>query len=862
MKKIIQTTYAITLIMLLVGNAGAIRVYADYLDFDTVGKTNYDTVGSTNYGFGGSSFDTVGKTNYSNTGFGGGVISGNSGWGGSVITNNPATSWGLTSYVTTPISYNTPSYSWNTPSYSNTNFSWTTPNFGGNTCNTSAGYYSSGSSCILYCQNTGNYVNYPNTCPRPTPLPTPLPTPVYECDNANGYYLTNSSCVKHCTNGINVVYPNQCGTDVPTPRVCNADGGYFLSNNICIKNCPNNVTVQYPNQCPNIPPVQQCDTANGYYLSNGSCMKNCINSTTVQYPNQCPNTPPVQQCDTPNGYFLSNGTCIKNCPNGGAVTQPNQCPIIPPTTTCDNANDYYYNLSTCVKFCVANNGYVTYPNQCPNTPLVQQCDTANGYYLSNGSCVKNCQYGGTVVYPNQCQSYNPQPVPQPQPIQQCDTANGYYYNFTSCVKYCSSTNGYVTYPNTCPINYIPVPVPTPTQNQTCYDGSIISAFSVCPSSFQVCPDGSMISRYSVCPVIYQPPVVRPQMVVNNVITSIPTQITNTSARCNGIGLIGNNLSSVAWFEYGTSQNLGSKTAVANIGSAETSPFTNLLTGLRPNTDYFCRAVMANDLGVIKGDIVHFTTKRVVVYYPTTIVKKVTHTVKKTVVVKKEIICSDGSAVETSNGSSNSINISDSNSALSMLESGKKSLSLTIVKTKGDVAPNEIVDYFIEFKNESATNLTDATVTVTLPSEMTLLKSNTGSYDTRTHEIVVAYPVLAPGQSSTLEIEVGVAKEAFIGKSVAVQVHGTYSIPPMTQKGKVLKDEVVAYAVATIVSSPLHDDAVVPAVKEKKDAPTATSSSSFLPNTVIEWVALFAIFLIIIILVRSIRESYKGDTTHH
>ena len=643
-------------------------------------------------------------------------------------------SWGLTSYVTTPVSYNTPSYSWNTPSYSNTNFSWTTPNFGGNTCNTSAGYYSSGSSCILYCQNTGNYVNYPNTCPRPTPLPTPLPTPVYECDNVNGYYLTGTTCVKQCANGTSVIYPNQCTL---SPIMCTLE----------VRLCPDGKIMPRDPNCTwrsdrcLAPPITQCDNINGYYLTGSSCIKQCTNGTSVVYPNQCaPDVPTPRVCNADGGYFLSNNICIKNCPN---------------------------------------NVTVQYPNQCPNTPPTQQCDTANGYYLSNGSCVKNCQYGGTVVYPNQCQNYNPQPVPQPQPIQQCDTANGYYYNFTSCVKYCSSTNGYVTYPNTCPINYIPVPVPTPTQNQTCYDGSIISAFSVCPSSFQVCPDGSMISRYSVCPIRYQPPVVFPQMVVNNVITSIPTQITNTSARCNGIGLIGNNLSSVAWFEYGTSQNLGSKTAVANIGSAETSPFTNLLTGLRPNTDYFCRAVMANDLGVIKGDIVHFTTKRVVVYYPTTIVKKVTHTVKKTVVVKKEIICSDGSAVETSNGSSNSINISDSNSALSMLESGKKALSLTIVKTKGDVAPNKIVDYFVEFKNESATNLTDATVTVTLPAEMTLLKSTAGSYDTRTHEIVVAYPVLAPGQSSTLEIEVGVAKEAIIGKSVAVQVHSTYSIPPMT-----------------------------------------------------------------------------------
>ena len=701
-------------------------------------------------------------------------------------------------------------------------------------CDNANGYYYNGSVCVKQCTN-GQSVIHPNQCPTPQPT----------CDTANGFYFSNGQCVKNCPNNVIVTQPNQCPVVVP-PVVCDNANGYYYNGSQCIKQCPNSITVVFPNNCP--APQPTCDTANGYYYNGSACVKQCANGTTVTQPNTCPNIPPVVTCDSANGFYFQNGVCIKNCPNGVTVTQPNQCPITPPVVTCDNNNGYYYNGSVCIKFCQSINGYVTFPNNCPNpqppVPPTPTCDTANGFYFSNGSCIKNC--GNTfVTQPNSC--------PFVPPVVTCDNANGYYYNLTSCVKFCQSTNGYVTFPNNCPAPQptpYPVPVPVPTQTQVCFDGSVISAYAVCPSPYKVCPDGSLVNRNAYCPVMPVPVIpVAPE--INSVITSIPTQIANTSARCNGIGLIPNNTPSVAWFEYGTNPTLGSRTATANIGSANTSPFTNLLTNLKPSTEYFCRAVMANERGTVRGEIVSFTTKKTAVYYPVatkTVVPK--KTTKAVTPVKKEVICSDGSVIEGTGEV-------DGKDGISMLEMGQKALSLSLVKTKGDISPGSLVSYFFSFKNDSTSNLVNAKVSVLLPEEMTLLKASLGSYDPRTRELTVAFPVMTPGQSASLEMEIGIAKESMVGKSIAVQAHASYTLPPKTANGKALTDEVTAYSVATIVSAPLS---AVPVKEEEKK--TEKGTNSFLPNTIVEWVALFAILLIIIVLVRSIRESYKTKETHH
>ena len=63
-----------------------------------------------------------------------------------------------------------------------------------------------------------------------------------------------------------------------------------------------------------------------------------------------------------------------------------------------------------------------------------------------------------------------------------------------------------------------------------------------------------------------------------------------------------------WYEYGTSNNLGSRTPSQSIGSGFRSvPAPDYITGLTPSTHYFFRIAAQNRLGTTNGGIFEFST---------------------------------------------------------------------------------------------------------------------------------------------------------------------------------------------------------------------------------------------------------------
>ncbi len=91
-----------------------------------------------------------------------------------------------------------------------------------------------------------------------------------------------------------------------------------------------------------------------------------------------------------------------------------------------------------------------------------------------------------------------------------------------------------------------------------------------------------------------------------VVQTLPvTSVTTTSARFNGF-VNPNAGSATAYFEFGTTQNYGSKTPNANLdGNSQDLGF--VLTGLEPGTTYHCRLVADNGVGTNRGSDVVFTT---------------------------------------------------------------------------------------------------------------------------------------------------------------------------------------------------------------------------------------------------------------
>jgi hypothetical protein len=383
--------------------------------------------------------------------------------------------------------------------------------------------------------------------------------------------------------------------------------------------------------------------------------------------------------------------------------------------------------------------------------------------------------------------------------------------------------------------------------QTCWDGSVIPLYSVCPAQYKVCANGTSVPvnqqcYYAPTPAPYVPPVV---IKFNNVITSVVTEITKSSARCNGIGLIAANAPSTGWFEYGETANLGRETAKANIGSSATAPFSNVLANLKPSTTYYCRAVMQNQYGTVKGEIVSFRTKATAVTY----VKPVTKTtVKKPAATTKpaakktDIICIDGTIVSTG-----------SRASAEIINSGQKLISLQMEKVSGNLAANSVVSYKLAFKNLSGDALKGVTIKVTVPSEITFMQASSGTYDAASRTLTTTIASLPAGAEGSIGWTGSVAKDATVGKPVAMTGYASYTVP-----GTDVQDEVTAYTVG----------AVVPALGggadtgEKKVVGATSTDRGFLPNSLVEWLALIAIIFIIFILGRSVYTSYREERVVH
>ncbi len=443
-------------------------------------------------------------------------------------------------------------------------------------------------------------------------------------------------------------------------------------------------------------------------------------------------------------------------------------------------------------------------NRVTTLPTTNTTICTDGYAPTNGSCVRNNTI--QTVVNNIC-------------------SDGSYPINGSCVRN----------------NILPT-----VYRQTCWDGSSVPTGSVCPAQYKYCSNGTSVLVTQTChtPVT---PIYVPQPVVkfNNVVTSVATEISKTSGRCNGIGLIANGAPSTGWFEYGETSNLGRNTATANIGSANTAPFSNVLANLKPTTRYYCRAVMQNQYGLVKGEIVSFVTKSTVVTYvkPVTVKPVVTHTPAKKPVVNT-ITCSDGSIVTTKNTSS-----------ATLLNQGEKLIAVQVEKVEGNLVSGEIVRYKITYKNLADTRLSGVLIKVTLPQEIVLAGATAGNYDLGTRTLTLNQDTIDPYTEGVIMITANVQKDAPVGKTVITNVYAAYTVP-----GTQTQDEVTAYVVGSI----MPNSAISAQDTGAKKVIGKSSAQGFMPNTLIEWLALLAIMFIIFILGRSVYASYKDDEgyKHH
>ncbi len=296
------------------------------------------------------------------------------------------------------------------------------------------------------------------------------------------------------------------------------------------------------------------------------------------------------------------------------------------------------------------------------------------------------------------------------------------------------------------------------------------------------------------------------------VTTLATSIGQTTARVNGLVFINGGVNTTGWFEWGTTSSLGNTTQSKNIGSAVTLAFSEDLTGLVNGRTYYYRAVVQNQYGTHKGDIMSFTTggssntTSVIVTSPTVTSSKTTYVVS---------------------GASGSTKTS--------------AIILSISSNRDNVSRGDRVIFTINYRNtKTSESLHDVAVRVVLPGELSYIDSSRGYYNDKDRTLTVDLKTLEAGEAGSFTVETVVDNTIESGKVVVVSVDMVYTRENNTQ------EEAIAYV---LLNGEYY---------QSSRALAPIFGSSFLPNTLLGWLLLILIILGLGILSRYAVGTYRAS----
>lgn len=234
----------------------------------------------------------------------------------------------------------------------------------------------------------------------------------------------------------------------------------------------------------------------------------------------------------------------------------------------------------------------------------------------------------------------------------------------------------------------------------------------------------------------------------------------------------------AWFDYGTTTNLGQRTGFLTVGdSSTTQNFIGTLSGLVPNTTYFYRVTAQNQFGTSYGGILSFRTSASVATPTPSITPSATSTVvpSPTPSVEQDISC------------------------------------LTLTPSLSPASPDKGQDftYSILYKNDCNSDFANVILKVTLPLETTFKSANL-PYTAEANNFTFNLGNVAKGYSSNLEIKGTVNDSANNGDTIIFSSilnlndsNGKFRSVVSTLSDTVSKDGEVA-GLSTDISDALSD----------------------------------------------------------
>lgn len=312
--------------------------------------------------------------------------------------------------------------------------------------------------------------------------------------------------------------------------------------------------------------------------------------------------------------------------------------------------------------------------------------------------------------------------------------------------------------------------------------------------------GSVLSFTTTGGTVYYPPVVTAPTAV----TTLATEVTATSAKMHGIALINGNINTTGWFEWGTTQNLGSQTSTATLGSASSITYSGYLNGLSSNTTYYYRAVAQNAYGTSRGAILSFTTSAGSVYQPPVVIQQPPQVITNTIVVGRGVT---------------------------------SPIELSIVGGGDSVLSGQLITYTIHYQNKGKVKLTNAALRVMLPTEMQFISGSRGNFTTKDNVLTVIIGDLNPGDSGDVTIQAQILPTTPIGKQLVTTVTLVYTDTSTNTQG-----DAIAYAVHTVGSA------------QAGLAASAFGFDGFFPGSLLGWLILLALIILIVFLIVSIQHA--------
>ena len=347
-----------------------------------------------------------------------------------------------------------------------------------------------------------------------------------------------------------------------------------------------------------------------------------------------------------------------------------------------------------------------------------------------------------------------------------------------------------------------------TPNTTYYFRTVASN-SFGPSNGNV----SSFTTASIPVVVVTPPTQTPTTQINaptGVITTVQaTNQTATSAKLNGIFINENNSAAAGYFQYGTTSSFGSTTVNKTLGTLSSVSFSDTISGLVPNTIYYFRAVTVKQNQTYNGRIMVFETKGV---------------------INNNIQTDTTNTTVTPDTTLDTDSVTEAQSSV-----------LQIINAKDIVSTGDEVNYLITFKNTDSKNFENSKIIIQLPKEIDFNESNFGKQGSD-NTVTFEPGILVPNQISSFTVKGKVNSKAE-DKSILV----TTAVMSYNLTGSTTEKDEISYATNHVVLG-------------IGLAANSVFGTSFLPSTLLGWLALMLVILALVTVSRKIFGSYFIKTT--